>query len=132
VQKFTFHDWHPPKVLKKAWMKRLLGFGFILMGFTFTVTQGLMIRELLVAFFGNELSIGLILGNWLVLEAAGSGLMGKLADRWGENPASFAILQILFALFLPLCLLGAYSSRIIVGALWDNLTKVRTSVPICP
>ena len=29
------------------------------MGFSFAVTQSLLIRELLVAFFGNELSIGL-------------------------------------------------------------------------
>jgi spermidine synthase len=98
-------------------MKRLLGFGFLLMGFTFTVTQGLMIRELIVAFFGNELSIGLILGNWLILEAVGSGLLGRLADRWGDKPGSFATLQVLFALFLPLCLFGAYSSRIIIGAI---------------
>jgi len=96
-------------------MKRLLSFGFLLMGFTFTVTQGLLIRELLVAFFGNELSIGLILGNWLILEAVGSGLLGRLADRWGNKPSSFDILQILFALFLPLCLFAAYASRSIVA-----------------
>jgi spermidine synthase len=71
-------------------MKRVLRFGFLLMGFSFTVTQGLLIRELLVAFFGNELSIGLILGNWLILEAIGSGLLGKLADRWGGKAASLS------------------------------------------
>ncbi|UCF61823.1 MAG: fused MFS/spermidine synthase [Anaerolineaceae bacterium] len=98
-------------------MKKVLSFGFLLMGFTFTVTQGLLIRELLVAFFGNELSIGLILGNWLILEALGSGLLGKLADKWGDKPSSFAVLQILFALFLPLCLYAAYVSRSIVGAI---------------
>ncbi len=98
-------------------MKRLLNFGFLLMGFSFTVTQGLMIRELLVAFFGNELSIGLILGNWLLLEAVGSGLLGRLADRWRGKAASFAALQLLFALFLPLCLYAAYSSRRLVGAM---------------
>jgi len=98
-------------------MKRILSFGFLLMGFSFTVTQGLLIRELLVAFFGNELSIGLILGNWLILEAIGSGLLGKLADRWRGKAPSFAALQVLFALFLPLCLYGAYTSRSIVGAI---------------
>lgn len=92
-------------------MKRILIFGLLLMGFSFTVTQGLLIRELLVAFFGNELSIGLILGNWLILEAVGSGLLGKLADRWGGKAPSFAALQVLFALFLPLCLYAAYTSR---------------------
>jgi spermidine synthase len=98
-------------------MKRFLHFGFLLMGFTFTVTQGLLIRELLVAFFGNELSIGLILGSWLLLEAIGSGLLGRLAGRWGRTAASFAVLQILFALFLPLCLYAASISRSLAGAI---------------
>ena len=97
-------------------MKRILSFGFLLMGFSFTVTQGLLIRELLVAFFGNELSIGLILGNWLILEAVGSGLLGKLAHRWKAKASSFATLQVLFALFLPLCLCATYTIRRIVGA----------------
>ncbi|MFB0537589.1 MAG: spermidine synthase, partial [Anaerolineae bacterium] len=98
-------------------MKRILSFGFLLMGFSFTVTQGLLIREMLVAFFGNELSIGLILGNWLILEAVGSGLLGKLADRWRGKASSFAALQVLFALFLPLCLYATYTIRSIVGAM---------------
>ena len=98
-------------------MKKVLGFSFLLMGFTFTVTQGLLIRELLVAFFGNELAIGLILGNWLILEAIGSGLLGRLADRWRGKASAYAVLQVLFALFLPLCLYAAYSVRRIVGAI---------------
>jgi len=42
------------------------------MGFSFTVMQTLMARELLVSFAGNELSIGLVLGSWLILEAVSS------------------------------------------------------------
>ena len=87
------------------------------MGFTFTVTQALLIRELLVAFFGNELSIGLILACWLILEATGSGLLGRLARRWGRRAPSFAVLQVLFALFLPLCLYAASISRSLIGAI---------------
>ncbi len=102
-------------------MKRILSFGFLLMGFTFTVTQGLLIRELMVAFFGNELSIGLIMGNWLILEAVGSGLLGRLADRWGNKPSSFATLKVLFALFLPLCLFAAYANRSIVADSVDTV-----------
>jgi spermidine synthase len=104
-------------VVRQAPMKRVLTFGFVLMGFTFTVTQGLLIRELLVAFFGNELSIGLILGNWLILEAVGSGVLGRLAGRWGRSALSFALLELLFALFLPLCLYAAYTSRSLAGAI---------------
>lgn len=98
-------------------MKKILTFAFLLMGFTFTVTQGLIIRELLVEFYGNELSIGLILGCWLLLEAFGSGILGRLSIRWGIKPTGFAFLQTLFALFLPVCLLAVYSSRLIVGAI---------------
>ena len=70
-------------------MRRILVVGFVLMGFTFTVTQALMIRELLVSFSGTELSIGLILCNWLLLEAAGSGLLGRAAERRGAKADSF-------------------------------------------
>ncbi len=98
-------------------LKTILIFGFLLMGFTFTVTQGLMIRELLVVFFGNELSIGLILGNWLILEAIGSGLLGRLTERWVSKPSTFAALEILFALLLPFCLYAAYNSGSLIGAI---------------
>lgn len=110
-------DVEPPPWPRSDKMKRILHFGFLLMGFTFTVAQGLLIRELLVSFFGNELAIGLILGNWLILEAAGSGLLGRLADRWRGKAASYAGLQVLFALFLPLCLFATYISRSIAGAI---------------
>ena len=98
-------------------MKRVLCLAFLLMGFTFTVTQGLLVRELLVAFFGNELSIGLILGSWLILEAAGSGLLGRLARRWNGKASSFAALQVLLAVFLPICLYATYVSRRFIGAI---------------
>ncbi len=98
-------------------MKKILTFAFLLMGFTFTVTQGLLIRELLVQFYGNELSIGLILGSWLLLEAFGSGILGRFSARWGIKPTGFAFLQFMFALFLPLCLIAVYSSRLIIGAI---------------
>jgi spermidine synthase len=98
-------------------LKRGLHLAFLLMGLSFTVTQALLIRELMVAFFGNELSIGLILGNWLILEAIGSGCLGRWSHWWGNSAPSFAVLQVLFALFLPLCVLAAYTSRSLLGAI---------------
>ena len=96
-------------------MRKRFLFAFLLMGFSFTIIQGMMIRELLVSFYGNELSIGLILGNWLVLEAVGSGLIGRLAARYHADPASYALLQIALAVMLPLSLYGAFAARHIVG-----------------
>jgi len=115
-------------------MKRILTFGFLLMGFTFTVTQGLL-RELLVAFFGNELSIGLILGNWLILEAIGSGLLGRLASRSivgairGEGIGLTAI-SYGSSLMLGMCLI---SSKLLCERcqLWQNLQRLlQLAVPV--
>lgn len=47
--------------------KRIL-FALLLMGFTSLVVQTLLIREFLISFYGNELTIGLILSNWIILE----------------------------------------------------------------
>lgn len=70
----------------------------LVMGFTATASQILTIRELLVVFHGNELSIGIILGNWLLLEAAGSFWGRKRADQTKKPVPSFAILQIAIGL----------------------------------
>ena len=58
-------------------MKRFIA-AIIIMGFSGIVAQILLLRELLITFFGNELSIGIILANWLILEAAGSFFLTQL------------------------------------------------------
>lgn len=88
---------------------------FLLMGFTFTITQAIMIRELMVAFLGNELSIGLVLGCWLILEALGSLVMARVILRL-SSPLLYPVLQALLALVLPLSLLLALSVRSMFGA----------------
>lgn len=103
----------------------------LLMGFTFSVTQTVMLRAFLVAFSGNELSIGLILAVWLILEAGGSGFSAWPANRSGWNrgflrcfrhwvlqgaePQAFALLQVILALMLPLSLYAAFAVRRLAG-----------------
>ncbi len=84
------------------------------MGFTFTVTQVIVIRELLVIFLGNELSIGIILANWLLLEAAGSYFLGKRARGAGLE-RKYAFLQLLLSLLLPVTIYTIRSLRDIMG-----------------
>jgi spermidine synthase len=48
-------------------MKNRLGIAILTMGFSGLVAQMLLLRELLVVFSGNELSIGIVLANWLIL-----------------------------------------------------------------
>ena len=81
---------NPPKLFAKAPQIRLL-YAFLLMGFTAVVAQVILVRELFVVFAGNELSIGILFGNWLLLEALGSwsaGLPETLVRR--RRPANFA------------------------------------------
>jgi spermidine synthase len=78
------------------------------MGFTFTISQVMVIRELLVVFVGNELSIAIILANWLLLEAAGSFVIGRKVGEWGLGEGGYAFFQLLLSALLPLTL---YSIR---------------------
>jgi spermidine synthase len=76
-----------------------------LIGFTASLAQILLLRELIVVFDGNELSLGLMLAIWLFWTAAGSAAAGWYCRK--TRPARFtALLQILLALALPLTVLA--------------------------
>ncbi|MCK4652885.1 MAG: fused MFS/spermidine synthase [Candidatus Cloacimonetes bacterium] len=82
-------------------MKKNLILALLIMGFSGIVAQILLLRELLITFYGNELSIGIILANWLILEAFGCFFIGKRAE-WVKKPIQgFIILQLIFSLSLP-------------------------------
>lgn len=66
-------------------------------------------RELWVAFYGNELTLGIILANWVICEAIGVFIIGKAIDRIKYKFNAFITLEIIFLLFLPFSL---YLSRI--------------------
>ena len=51
----------------------------ILIGFTAAIAQIVLMRELMVVFCGNEISLGLMLGSWLFWTAAGSAIAGRVA-----------------------------------------------------
>jgi len=91
-------------------MKRRLVFAILVMGFSGIVVQILLLREFLVVFSGNELAIGIILANWLVLEAFGSLFVGKRVERLKKRLEGFVGLQLFFSLCLPL---AVYSTRIL-------------------
>lgn len=90
------------------------------MGFTFTITQVVVIRELLIVFTGNELSIAIILANWLILEAGGSILIRKKVEIWKHPSLKYAFFQLLVALLLPLTIFGIRSLRDFMGLPWGE------------
>ena len=74
----------------------------VVMGVIFLISQVLILREFLMVFQGNEFSIGIVLGSWLLLEALGSWLSGRRADRSRDPLAAFATVQVMLSLLLPL------------------------------
>ncbi len=82
----------------------------VLIGFTAVVAQVVLMRELLVVFAGNEISLGVTLANWLLWTAAGSGLLGRLGSRRDPRRV-LAALQALAALAFPATIILVRASR---------------------
>lgn len=60
---------------------RRLTLAFLAMGLSCSISQILLVRELLAIFYGNEFILGLIFSNWLLGIALGSWLLGRLSDK---------------------------------------------------
>jgi spermidine synthase len=86
-----------------------LKISLIIMGVSSIVAQILLMREFLVSFLGNELTLGVILANWMILEATGAFVLGKSAERTEKRLEIYVLLQIIFSLALPL---AVYLARI--------------------
>ncbi|HBZ56658.1 MAG TPA: hypothetical protein DEO88_14735, partial [Syntrophobacteraceae bacterium] len=84
-------------------------------GFAGTVAQILMVRELLVLYYGNELSSGLVFSSWLLWTALGSALGGLGSGRARLSAVTLALVLSLLALSLPATLLWVRASRILWG-----------------
>lgn len=88
---------------------------FLAVGFGETVGQVLLIRELLVNFQGNELSLGVILACWLLMTALGSWGLGKFAEKLPARPSAFVFTVVLYAFVLPSQLFLARGVNSIIG-----------------
>jgi spermidine synthase len=81
-------------------MKNRIRIAILVMGFSGLVAEILLLRELLIVFSGNELSIGIILANWLILEALGCFFPGRMAETSKNRIELFTIITLLFSLSL--------------------------------
>ena len=98
-------------------MKKSLFFALILRGFTALVIEVLLIRELLVTFSGNELSIGIILANWLFLIALGSSVLGRFADKLKYKIEIYVSLQLIISIYLPFAIYLCRTIKNIIGVI---------------
>jgi len=77
-------------------------FSIIVLGFAATVGQILLIRELMVVFYGHELSTGIVLASWLLWTALGSMGLGRLVEQVHRKNVIFSLGQLFLAAALPL------------------------------
>ena len=69
-------------------------------GFSGIVAQLLFLREMLVIYYGNEFTLGIILANWLISEALGSFYLGRKIKNY-----NLLIIFFIFSLFFSFIIL---------------------------
>ncbi len=75
----------------------IAGFAAVTVGLAGLIAQIILLRELLIVFSGNELSIGIILANWLVLEALGCIFSGRWQKTITGAVNAFGTLTLFFS-----------------------------------
>lgn len=83
------------------------------LGFTAVTGQIVLMRELIVAFYGNEISLGLMLCSWLLWTSAGSAAFGRTSRHEHSLVRRMAALQVSLALALPVCILAVRVSKLV-------------------
>lgn len=98
-------------------MNRLFSIAILLRGAIAVIAQALLARELLIVFYGNELTFGIILSAWLLCGALGSILAAYLYQRQRVSaPAAFfGILQLLSGVWLAVAVILVRSSKILLS-----------------
>jgi len=121
-------------------MKKSLSLALILLGVTAISSQIILVREFLTVFYGNELSVGLILSAWLLAGALGAffaSAIGKKTDI--QNTAFFSGAQIALSILIPISIFLTQTVRIFfninLGELASIVTMLAWSfvclIPIC-
>ncbi len=93
------------------------------LGVSSVMTQLALMREMLGAFCGNEMAMGIILGNWLFLTGIGSSL-GRTTGRLA-NPRSLLVAGLILVAVVPLAqvfLLRAFHNTVFIRGATIGIT----------
>ncbi len=82
-----------------------------LIGFSAVIGQIVLLRELIVVFNGNEISLGIMLATWLFWTAAGSSLSNRFALGANQARRAVAALECLLGLSLLPTIWAVRASR---------------------
>jgi predicted membrane-bound spermidine synthase len=118
-----------------------MGLSLLFLGCHAMAVQMLLMREMLAAFSGNELTVGAAFGVWFAAISAGA-LAGRAASHyWNSNSlrAFFNLLLLILAVLPPLLLLGLIRSRDWLGVApyaslpFDQLVRLFLAIlgPVC-
>lgn len=113
----------------------MLVFALFSIGFAALSSQIVILRELLIVFYGNEINLGLMLGIWLFTGTAGSMISGKILQKSKTNNLNFFnCLQISTAIYLPLSI---YLIRVLPkilklfpGEITNEVSVLISSIPL--
>ena len=111
----------PDPSIAPAHGRSLVVASVFLLGFFAAVSQILLVREIVVVFFGSELCLGLILASWLAGVSVGAALGVRLSRRAGFAMRRYALcfLALLVLSALSVCMVrwGRAIMRVPVGEL---------------
>jgi spermidine synthase len=111
-------------------MSRLFSFAILLRGAIAVIAQALLVRELLVVFYGNELTFGIILCAWLLCGALGSIATAYLYQRASAPAALFGALQLLSGVWLAAAVILVRSSKILLSVPFGEVLSLGQTVLI--
>ena len=77
--------------------QNIIKLSIIIIGITTVITQIILLREFLSVFFGNELVMGIILANWMLLTGAGAYL-GKFFKNFKNKISIIITFQVVLAI----------------------------------
>jgi len=105
----------------------------IAIGITSIAAQIVLLRELIIVFYGNEISVGLILAGWLFLGAIGSIFIGRFSDKIANRLLLFCACQLFLSIILPTLVIFIRNIRHFFGFLPGEIIPLgilAVSVPI--
>lgn len=108
-------------------IKNFIDLFVVIIGLIGFSTEVFLLREFLIIFSGNEFVIGIIIANWLLLEAFGSFFVGKTAEKNKKLHQTFIFLNIIFCIS---AVLAVYLIRVLKPTLGFSIGESLTFLHI--
>ena len=122
-------------------MRRKIIFSLLTLGITSVISQVIILRELMVVFYGNEFFLGIVLSCWLLFTGIGSIYLYKFIEKLLKNKNFLFLLSLshfIVSIILPILILLIRFSKTFVslpGQMPDLLPSLILGIlfpfPIC-